>query len=184
MAASFSPIRAVVGFAASGVMYQGIGPYSGSPLPVGRTKASLCLSSLSKEDFKYRLESGWKRLTGQPHGATPLYLASLHDPPLAEKASIPVEKIKGPVLLISESDDQVWPSSWLSERVIQRIKQCGYPYLDRHLCYEGAGHAIHLLYMPTIGRTVDLGGNPSRDAAASVGAWTHLLAFLEQTLKQ
>jgi dienelactone hydrolase len=137
-----------------------------------------------KEDFKYRLESGWKRLTGQPHVATPLYLASLHDPTLVEKASIPVEKINGPVLLISGSDDQVRPSSLLSERVIQRLKQFGHPYPDRHLCYEGAEHAIHLPYMPTIGRTADLGGTPSRDAAASVDAWTHLLAFLEQTLKQ
>lgn len=184
MGASFSAIRAVVGFASSGIIYQRIGPYSGSP-HARWTYQGIPLPFVPlKEDLKYRLESGWKHLTGQPHVATPLYLASLHDPTLADKATIPVEKIKGPVLLISGSDDQVWPSSLLSERVIQRLKQFGHPYPDRHLCYEGAGHAIHLPYMPTIGRTADLGGNPSRDAAASVDAWTHMLAFLEQTLKQ
>ena len=184
MGANFPAIRAVVGFAASGVMYQEIGPLSGSP-PARWTYRGMPLPFvLLKADLRYRLASGWKHLTGQPRGATPLSLASLHDPELVDKASIPVEKINGPVLLISGSDDQVWPSSWLSERVIQRLKQRGHPYPDRHLCYEGAGHAIHLPYMPTIGRTTALGGTPSRDAAASVDAWSHLLTFLEQALKQ
>ena len=184
MGANFPAIRAVVGFAASGVMYQGIGPFSGSP-PARWTHRGMPLPFvLLKADLRYRLESRWKHLTGHPRGATPLYLASLHDPELVDKATIPVEKINGPVLLISGSGDQVWPSSWLSERMMQRLKQCGHPYADRHLCYEGAGHAIHLPYMPTIGRAANLGGSPGRDAVASVDAWPHLLTFLEKTLKE
>ncbi len=184
MGASFSAIRAIVGFAASGVIYQRIGLYSGSPRARWTYRGKPLPFVPFKEDLTYRLESGWKHLTGQPHAAAPLYLASLHDPTLVDKATIAVEKIHGPVLLISGSDDQVWPSSVLSERVIQRLKRFGHPHPDQHLCYEGAGHAIHLPYMPTIGRTTALGGSLSRDAAASVDAWPHLLTFLEQTLKQ
>lgn len=184
MGASFSALRAVVGFAASGVIYQGISPYSGSPRARWTYRGMPLPFVPFKEDLRYYLESRWKHLTGQPPRATPLYLASLRDPDLVEKASIPVEKIQGPVLLISGSDDQVWPSSVLSERVMQRLKRCGHPYADQHLCYEGAGHALHLPYMPTIGRTTALGGSLSRDAAASIDAWPHLLTFLEQTLKQ
>jgi dienelactone hydrolase len=184
MGAGFPAIRAVVGFAASGVIYQGIGPSSGSPRARWTYRGMPLPFVPFKEDLRYRLESRWKHLTGQPHIATPLYVASLHDPTLVDKATIPVEKIKGPVLLISGSNDLVWPSSFLSERVIQRLKQCGHPYPDQHLCYEGAGHAIHLPYLSTIGRTTALGGNPSRDAAASVDAWAHMLAFLEQNLRQ
>ncbi len=184
MGASFPAIRAVVGFAASGVMYQEIGLFSGSPRARWTYRGMPLPFVLIKADLKYLIASRWKHLTGHPSSVTPLYLANLHDPDLVDKATIAVEKINGPVLLISGSDDQVWPSSWLSERVMQRLKQCGHPYADRHLCYEGAGHAIHLPYLPTIGRTTALGGSPSRDAAASADAWPHLLTFLEQTLKQ
>ena len=184
MGANFPAIRAVVGFAASGVMYQEIGLFSGSPRARWTYRGMPLPFVLIKADLRYLSESRWRHLTGQPRVSTPLYLASLHDPELVDKATIPVEKINGPVLLISGSDDQVWPSSWLSERVMQRLKQCGHPYADRHLCYEGAGHAIHLPYMPTIGRTTALGGSLSRDAAASVDAWPHLLTFLEKALKQ
>jgi dienelactone hydrolase len=184
MGANFPAIHAVVGFAASGMMYQEIGPFSGSP-PARWTYRGMPLPFvLLKASLRHHLESRLRHLTGQPRGATPLYLASLYDPELVDKATMPVEKLNGPVLLISGSDDQVWPSSWFSERVMQRLKRFGHPYADRHLCYEGAGHAIHLPYMPTIGRTTALGGSPSRDAAATIDAWTHLLTFLEQTLKQ
>jgi dienelactone hydrolase len=184
MGASFPTIRAVVGFAASGVIYQGIGPYPGSPRARWTYHGVPLPFVPFKKDLTYHLQSRWNHLTGQPPRATPLYLASLHDADLVAQASIPVEKIQGPVLLISGSDDQVWPSSLLSDRVMQRLKRCGHPYADQHLCYEGAGHALHLPYLPTIGRTTALGGSLSRDAAASIDAWSHLLTFLEQTLKQ
>jgi len=184
MGANFPAIRAVVGFAASGILYQEIGLFSGSPRARWTYRGMPLPFVPLKEDLRYLIESRWKHLTGQPHGATPLDLVSLHDPNLVEKATIAVEKIQGPVLLISGSDDQVWPSSMLSERVIRRLKRFGHPYPDQHLCYEGAGHAIHLPFMPTIGRTAALGGSLSRDAAASIDAWPHLLTFLEQTLKQ
>ena len=108
MGASFPAIGVVVGFAASGVIYQGIDPLSGSPRARWTYRGIPLPFVPFKQDLRYRLESGWKRLTGQPTSATPLYLASLHDSDLLDKATIAVEKIKGPVLLISGSNDQVW----------------------------------------------------------------------------
>ena len=49
---------------------------------------------------------------------------------------------------------------------------------------EGAGHAIHIRYMPTLERNASLGGSPRHDAAASLGAWTHVRTFLDQHLKR
>lgn len=50
------------------------------------------------------------------------YEPALDDEAAVDAASIAVEKIKGPVLVISGTDDPVWPSTRLSEMVIERLK--------------------------------------------------------------
>jgi IS5 family transposase len=46
---------------------------------------------------------------------TPFYRSQLRDPLAVEHATIPVEKIRGPVQLVSGMDDQMWPSSDLAK---------------------------------------------------------------------
>ena len=56
-----------------------------------------------------------------------------------ERATIPVEKIQGPVLLVSGSDDQVWPSSALADIAMRRLEAHDFAFPFKHLRYEGAG---------------------------------------------
>ena len=53
-------------------------------------------------------------------------------------AEIPVERINGPVMLISGTDDQVWPATVLSEFAVRRLRAHSHPFAVEHLVYEGA----------------------------------------------
>jgi len=57
-------------------------------------------------------------------------------------AMIPVEKIKGPILLLSGEDDKVWPSSFMADMIEQRIKENNFKYSFQNIKYENAGHLI------------------------------------------
>ena len=56
-----------------------------------------------------------------PLRVTPGFVAAPSDTDTVEAAEIPVERINGPVLLVSGTDDQAWPSSVLSE-----VAMCGF----------------------------------------------------------
>lgn len=92
---------------------------------------------------------------------------------------IPVERINGPVLLISGDADALWPSSRLSQVAWDRLQRTGHPWPDQFLRYPGAGHAIPVPYMP-VGPfiTPELGGDVESTATAMANAWpavTHML---------
>jgi dienelactone hydrolase len=87
--------------------------------------------------------------TGQPIPLTPRFLRGLEDQEAATRAEIPVERINGPVLLISGKDDAMWPSERLAEIARRRLAAHHFPHPYRHLAYEGAGHMIGTPYQPT-----------------------------------
>ena len=112
-----------------------------------------------------------------------------------ERATIPVEKTRGPILLVSGADDQMWPSSALADIAMRRLETHRHPYPFRHLKYEGAGHLILVPGGPRTtrtlglrvegmsGRLLSMGGTAKADAAAGVDAWRSLLEFLEAGVK-
>lgn len=67
-----------------------------------------------------------------------LYLPLVRNPNPA--ATIKVEKITGPILLISSKMDKMWPSELAAERVIKRLQQHSFPHRYRHLSYDYGGH--------------------------------------------
>jgi dienelactone hydrolase len=114
--------------------------------------------------------------------------------PLPINSPIPVEKINGPVLLISAGDDKIWPSAQMSERVIKKLSDNNFPYPYRNLYYKAAGHAGGFPYMPTteetrprrhpvLGVTVTSGGTPKENAFLRSDSWPQVLKFLEESLK-
>jgi hypothetical protein len=125
-----------------------------------------------------------------PIALTSGFLAQLADSTAEARAAIPVERIQGPVLLISGKDDQMWPSALMAERVMERLAAHGHPYRDAHLCYEDAGHAIGIPYMPAMparphpvtGLTYAMGGTRAGTAFASADSWPRVLAFLAESL--
>lgn len=59
-----------------------------------------------------------------------------------EAAAIRVENISGPMLLISGTDDEQWPSMEMSETILSRLEENNFPYLSLHIPLEG-GHNEH-----------------------------------------
>lgn len=99
-----------------------------------------------------------------------------------EQATIPVEKIKAPILLVSGTDDQTWPSSIFSDAIMQRLEKNHYPYEFKHIRYEGAGHMVFLPYFITGQNRYMNGGNPKDDALGSVVSWEATIAFFKKHL--
>ena len=119
-------------------------------------------------------------------------LTALQDPDAVERARIPVERIRGPVLLLSASDDGSWPSSLYGRMVAERLAAHAHPWPVQHLDFEGAGHAIvfptvpttQLVYAhPVSGRLSTTGGAPAPNAHADEASWAGVRAFLQQATR-
>ncbi|WP_215731645.1 acyl-CoA thioester hydrolase/BAAT C-terminal domain-containing protein [Bizionia saleffrena] len=61
---------------------------------------------------------------------------------LVNKATIKAEKINGPILLLSGSDDKVWPSLIMADIIEQRLKENNFKHSFQNIKYENAGHLI------------------------------------------
>ncbi|MBX3539149.1 MAG: acyl-CoA thioesterase/BAAT N-terminal domain-containing protein [Chelatococcus sp.] len=118
-----------------------------------------------------------------------VFFEGLKDRALAALARIPVERISGPVLLISGRDDRAWPSSLYSRMVVATLRthMHGQPVI--HLDFDDAGHSINLPFVPTTQLSREhpvskvpftSGGTPSGNAKADEGSWRGVLDFLEQ----
>jgi dienelactone hydrolase len=182
VAATYPEVRAVVGWAPSGVVYGGLSKNTEPPV------AAWCHEG---RDLPFAGFDGtavdWSR---RPICLTPGFVAALSDTATVSAAEIPVERINGPVLLISGSDDQVWPASLLSEVAVRRLRECGHPFSVEHICYEGAGHGIvpphpylrssvtHFVH-PVTGYDFELGGTPELNAKASADSWERVVKFLD-----
>jgi len=106
----------------------------------------------------------------------PIYDAALADSARARQAAIPVERIAGPVLLISGSGDEVWPSGPMSEQVLSRRKAFGAHSDDRHLSFAGMGHVFGVPFLPAFASDDDL----ALAAHAEREAWEAVLVFLTE----
>lgn len=123
-----------------------------------------------------------------PHRHERAIRTALLDKEAVERARIRVEKIAGPVLLLSATDDGSWPSSEYSRMVVERLEQLKHAYPVHHLDFERAGHAIVFPYVPTTqlvyahpvsGRISTGGGEPAANARADEASWREVLAFLD-----
>jgi dienelactone hydrolase len=116
-------------------------------------------------------------------------LTALQDTQAVERAAIAVERIAGPVMLLSASDDGSWPSSLYSRMVVDRLARHGHPHAVEHLDFDGAGHSIVFPFVPTTqlvyahpvsGRRSTTGGAPAHNARADAESWPAVCAFLDR----
>ncbi len=183
MAAALYPeVAAVVAKSPSHALWEGLtskrmprGPawtYGGKPLPYLPNRIGL----------GYAVRYAWDSLVRNPIPTTPLFLDNLAEVSAGTDAGIPVERIRGPVLLLSGEDDQVWPSLLMTRRVIDRLRRTRHPYADRHLSYAGAGHWLPEAYVPTAGSRARMkyaiGGTPEGTARAQADSWPKIVRFL------
>jgi len=52
---------------------------------------------------------------------------------------IEVENINGPILLLSGKDDDQWPATKMSNRLMERLKENNFKYYNEHNILDG-GH--------------------------------------------
>lgn len=128
----------------------------------------------------------------EPRRHTLALLTGLQDPEAVERARIRVEKIRGPVLVLSSSDDGSWPSSLYGRMVMERLAQFKHPHPAQQLDFEGAGHSIVFPFVPTTqliyahpvsGRLSTTGGAPAVNAEADAASWAEVLLFLEHAVQ-
>jgi len=174
-------IGAIAGWVPSGVVWEG--------LYADRTPADTSAWSIDGEPLPY-LETADANTGSSPAPPLPYYepaLAAASDDVLAA-ATIPVEKASAPIFLASATDDMVWPSTALSERVIERLDAKDYSYEYGHDAHTGAGHYIRLPYIPTAGTVeseyIVYGGSQEANARASSGAWFETLSFFQEALSE
>jgi dienelactone hydrolase len=111
-----------------------------------------------------------------------LYEASLAAAPPA--AEIPVEKIRGPILLLAGKDDTLWPSAAMAERIAERARRHGFRHPVKMSLFQDAGHHIGRQPMNPTTDSVRLGGTAQGIAAAQVAAWDQIVEFLRATLRR
>lgn len=191
-ASHFPQIRSVVAFSPSSVVYQGLfyaktsaappssWSFGGVPLPYvnGQPDASV--------EARIAAEIAQKR----PVSYAPEYLAQVRKATNRDDATIPVERIQGPILLVSGDDDQLWPSSFMAAEIVRRRSAKKRRFADRWLRYPDAGHEIGepyfffsdsvLAHLPRY--SMALGGTPAANQAASADAWPKVITFLEDSL--
>ena len=196
LGATFPEITAVSAWVPSGVVFWALGlaePGDTRP-PVAWTFRGKPLPFLQENNTSG--DPPPVHEAGRPVAYTPFYRSQLRDARAVERATIPVEKIRGAVQLVSGSDDQMWPSPDLADIALRRLEAHRHPFPFRHLRYPEAGHMILVPYWPlpelrvlTLGveglsdYALAQGGTAKADAAAGIDAWRDLLAFLAGAIK-
>ncbi len=183
VASTYPAVGAVIAYAPSAVVWGGTGEqipawtHRGVPLPYMPNRVT------PAQDAEIERHS--------PLAAAPWYSINLDDDAAREACAIPVERIRGPILLLSGEDDAMWPASRMGEMIVERLRAHGHPYRDLHLAYRGAGHLLGAPYLPT---TINerrhpaanvvfaYGGTPRDQAHANVESWHAVLTFLAQHL--
>lgn len=188
LASRYPQFKAVVASVPSAIVYGGIGgaddshtrpawTYRGEPIPYLHARPG------HLPDYGKAGDSGF--------ALTSIYLRSLEQLEQARRATIPVERINGPVLAISGKEDAMWPSSVYGDMVMERLSEHLHPYPDQHLAYAGTGHSVGQPWWPTtITKTLHpvskslfaLGGDPQQSAHARADAWSKTLEFLAANL--
>jgi pimeloyl-ACP methyl ester carboxylesterase len=183
LGATFPDIKAVVAYAPSGVVWPGLG---GEP----RTPSASWTWRGRPLPFIEPAPPDTAAWSNPPVVLTPWFLKSMRHRESAEAAAIPVERINGPVLMFSGTDDRMWPSLNLADFAVQRLIERDFPHPYEHVSYAGAGHFIRFPYHPVISEIfhpiarapMALGGTPEANQIANLDSWRRCLSFLAKFL--
>jgi dienelactone hydrolase len=176
----------VVAFAPSGISWAGLdahGPvdasawtYRGREIPYLPIGAAARMGQLP---------------TNNPLALRPAFEAALQDEAAIKRAEIPIEEVKGPILMVSGEDDAMWPSSTMGELAQRRAARHGGGPHVRHLRYPDAGHVcagvpgtpvVTEVRHPMTGGHYSFGGTRAGNAAARADSWPQVVAFLRNAL--
>ena len=151
----------------------------GAPLPYAIT--SFPLERLSEE---HRFEA--------PFRPAPYFLSCWTDPENIDQYTMPFEQISVPLLLISGTADEMWPSAYAGSVIAAYMKEKNPNAVVDHVMNHGAGHTFHVpnvvescssaTYHLINKMWLSTGGTPRMNAEAARRSWDRYLGFLETTL--
>lgn len=97
------------------------------------------------------------------------------------RAQIPVERIRGPILLVSAGADQVWPSAAMARAIANRLESRGHAWGHKVLEYPEASHVVGQLVpeLPPGILPPNLVDQPP-DRAARADAWPKVVDFIRR----
>jgi len=103
------------------------------------------------------------------------------------EAEIPVERIAGPVLMISGQADTLWPSADMAARIERRLQAHDFAFPIVNIAYPDAGHAvfgppIRDPNAPALQAVLSVGGTIPALVSARADGWPRVLAFLREAL--
>ena len=125
----YPEVNAVVGIAPSSVIFPG--------QPTGILDAlqgqHSAWSVQGHETAFVPIPYSWTALRGMVTGRrTRMFEEALRNAGAVEAAAIPVEKTRGPFLLVSFLQDEIWPSTLMANQLMDRLKNNNFPYFYRH----------------------------------------------------
>jgi dienelactone hydrolase len=184
LGATFPQIKAVVAYVPSGVTWGGLSRNPSQQVPASWTRGGEALPFMPSPPPDIE---AWSK---PPVVLTPTFHKAMTLLPREQWPEIEVEKTAGPILMLSGSDDQMWPSLVLADIAAQRLLRHKFAHRFEHVTYAGAGHFIRFPYLPTITEIfhpvvkvlMALGGDAVSNAAADHDSWSRLLGFLAASL--
>lgn len=162
LASRYKQIEGVIARAPSSVVFQGIGgplrtsswSYKGQPVPF--------VPYYEPFDYSKVVNNQWVEL----------YKLSITQTQAVEKATIKVENINGPILLLTGKEDTMWPSGQMGDMIIKRLKENNFPHWYKNVAYENAGHALH--------EKAIMGGTEDGNRKARIDSEQRIFAFLSR----
>lgn len=184
LASRLDEFRAVVGWTPAAHVWEGLSQRFFAPDYQPISSWSIDGKGLPFMTFKASAEDKAREFKGEIDSFIPFHKDSMaqSDPAAIERARIPVEDIKAPILLISGTDDHTWPAGEFCEAIVATLKKAGFPYEVKHVSHEGGGHQSFLPYFVTNGHGGISGGTPRVDARAGYRSWAETITFLHRHL--
>lgn len=194
LGATFPAIKAVVGCAPSAYIQSGLRNMQAVPQAAWTHHDEPLPYVPMKNGFLDFVQSFWKFVSHQPFTLRSSFLKGTEKLSERDETAIPVEKICGPLLLISGKEDQLWPSDVYAELVVERLRKHNHPYPVEHVCYEQTGHFVCFPYgLPSLPPMLELatgpvifgfGGVASSQARANIDSWQKILTFLTKSFQK
>lgn len=130
----YSEVKGIVAIAPSSVVFPG--PPTGL-LDALRGQHS-AWSENEKEISFVPIPFSWTTILGMISGKrTRMFEKALKNTQCVKISEIPVEKIRGSVLLVSFTHDQVWPSTFMSGQIMNRLHENNFPFHYEHVACDG-----------------------------------------------
>ena len=193
LAATFpQAMHAVIAYVPSNLVYGGF-PQLNKSAWIYKNLSLPFMPSPSNEEILEAVKKGLipfhKGTFEDPYEITTNFLYGMkkfhHD---IEVATIPVENIRCPILLLSGEDDKMWPSTLYSSLVMEQLDKKGSAIVKKHVHFSQAGHGFEFPYVPSSSKPFyhpigkfwcTLGGTAAGNARANKESWQEVLNFLK-----